>query len=167
MNKEKRIKILLWTAVVLWMAVIFAFSSQNSDNSSETSDVVVDSVMENFFSDLDGMSSLDIEKLKHILTFLVRKSGHFIEYAILGILFTCAVSRQKLHLIKCAGISFAASALYGVTDEIHQLLVPGRACRIFDVCVDSAGSFAGVAAVTLILYLISKKHRKIISTRFF
>lgn len=30
--------------------------------------------------------------------------------------------------------------LYALSDEIHQYFVPGRACRVFDVIVDTAGS---------------------------
>lgn len=161
MKKEYRIRTFLWIAVILWMAVIFAFSAQDSDASSDTSDPLVDSVMEGFFGSGHGLSEFDIERLRSVLTFLVRKSGHFIEYAILGVLLCCAVSRYRIGIIKSAAISFSASSLYGVTDEIHQLFVSGRACRLFDVFVDSAGSLAGVTAATVILWIYLKKHNKV------
>lgn len=45
--------------------------------------------------------------------------------------------------------------LYAVCDEIHQYFVPGRACRVFDVLVDTAGS----AFFLIISFLYSKFKR--------
>ena len=30
--------------------------------------------------------------------------------------------------------------LYAVSDEIHQSFVPGRACRLLDILIDTSGS---------------------------
>jgi VanZ family protein len=37
------------------------------------------------------------------------------------------------------------STLYGVSDELHQLFVPGRNCDWHDVVADAAGSLLGAA----------------------
>ena len=37
------------------------------------------------------------------------------------------------------------------TDEIHQYLVPGRACMFTDVCIDSVGALLGILFVTVIM----------------
>lgn len=37
----------------------------------------------------------------------------------------------------------AAASLYGVTDEIHQLFVPGRFCDPADWLVDTLGALTG------------------------
>lgn len=42
--------------------------------------------------------------------------------------------------------------LYAVSDEIHQYFVPGRACRIFDVTIDTLGS----SFFILVYFLYSK-----------
>ena len=39
------------------------------------------------------------------------------------------------------------STLYGVTDEYHQLFVPGRSFDVFDMAADAIGSVAGASAV--------------------
>ncbi len=45
----------------------------------------------------------------------------------------------------------AFSVFYGITDEIHQLFVPGRCFELFDVAADAAGSMAaGVASYRFI-----------------
>jgi VanZ family protein len=42
--------------------------------------------------------------------------------------------------------------LYAVSDEIHQSFVPGRACRLFDIFIDTSGS----VFFCLIYYILSK-----------
>lgn len=37
-------------------------------------------------------------------------------------------------------VTFAFCVLYGVSDEFHQLFVPGRSCEIGDLCADAAGA---------------------------
>jgi len=66
--------------------------------------------------------------------------AHFGEYAILGGLLALALERSDRALAAAA----MASA-YGVTDELHQLLVPGRKSDPVDWVVDTAGAIAGAA----------------------
>jgi VanZ family protein len=40
-------------------------------------------------------------------------------------------------------IAFIAASIYGITDEIHQLAVPGRDASVGDVLADSVGAFLG------------------------
>lgn len=47
-------------------------------------------------------------------------------------------------LAKLAFLAIIISLSYGVTDELHQLIVPGRSCDIMDFFADCAGSIAGV-----------------------
>lgn len=51
-------------------------------------------------------------------------------------------------------IAFTGTAFYAITDEIHQLFVPGRAFQLIDILVDSAGALIGVIASLIILKLI-------------
>ncbi|MBR9705029.1 teicoplanin resistance protein VanZ, partial [Candidatus Pacearchaeota archaeon] len=46
--------------------------------------------------------------------------------------------------------------LYGISDEIHQLFVLGRACTISDVLVDSIGIFS--AGYLYLLFLLGKRN---------
>lgn len=41
-------------------------------------------------------------------------------------------------------VSWIICTLYAGTDELHQYFVPGRACSLRDVCIDSAGALLGV-----------------------
>ena len=46
--------------------------------------------------------------------------------------------------------AFAIGALYAVSDEIHQIFVPGRSCELRDILIDSAGVLVGILAFQLL-----------------
>ena len=84
---------------------------------------------------------------------LVRKTAHFTEYALLGLLIRFCLQSWtggRKHLLPA---SWVFGTLYAVTDELHQLLTDGRAGRWKDVAIDSSGVLTGavIAAVVLVL----------------
>ncbi len=89
------------------------------------------------------------------LDLLIKKSGHILEYAILGLLMwrACAGSltaaasdvtvdgdrRLGLTLAMAAPLLAAAlGSLYAVSDELHQHFVPPRSSNLQDVALDMA-----------------------------
>lgn len=121
------------------MVLIFCFSADNADESTEKS---------NFFVQI--LESLPIS-LRDNLSFIVRKAAHFSIYALLGFLVSGVFSgKQKFYTI-------SVCFLYACTDEIHQYFVVGRACRFQDVMIDTAGSFFGILIFMLIYRLLRKK----------
>ena len=137
--KSKKITVICWIAVVLCMGAIFFFSSQPATVSQSVSDRFA------FLLKLPFGS------------FIVRKGAHFLEFAGLAVLIfnalhsTCGKFRPFT--------AFAITAIYGITDEIHQLFVEGRACRFFDWLVDCSGAAAAVIFVSLII-ILSQKYRR-------
>ena len=79
----------------------------------------------------------------------VRKTAHATEYAILAILLMNAVTS-----IHGCQVSLLISVDFAISDEIHQYFVPGRACMVGDVLIDSCGAAAGL----LIIILFRKVH---------
>jgi VanZ family protein len=75
------------------------------------------------------------------------KGIHFLEYAVLGWLCAGASSRSWPTAAAWRTASFAVfvSVLWGLSDEIHQALVPGRSSELGDLLADLAGSIAGAA----------------------
>ena len=71
---------------------------------------------------------------------------HFTAYALLGALFLRAfkTTRIKHHLKLIFTLSVLFSALYGISDEIHQSFVPYRTADYRDVLADILGSILGV-----------------------
>ena len=71
---------------------------------------------------------------------------HLAEYAMLGFLIYPYVSWRNMPLLLAA----AVATVYGVSDELHQLFVPGRECDFFDALTDCAGSIIGAYASKII-----------------
>jgi VanZ family protein len=75
------------------------------------------------------------------------KPTHSLGYALLGVLFTRALAGGLPKRISL-GVALAAVALttaYGITDEIHQMFVPGRFADVNDVVADAIGGALGAA----------------------
>jgi len=68
---------------------------------------------------------------------LLRKLAHAAEFAVLGVLLLRAVERPAL--------AFLLASAYAVSDEIHQIFVPGRLGSPLDVLIDVAGVAVGIA----------------------
>ena len=122
-------------APVFWMAVIFTLSHQPAAVSSGQSGVIVGHLQQA----MPGVSTA-------ILTFLVRKSAHIIAYFVLGVLIYRAlrVSIHRWRARTVASLALLSCSLYAVTDEIHQLFVPGRSGELRDVMIDSIAALVGV-----------------------
>ena len=156
----KSFRIPLWIAVVLWMALIFSFSMETAAESSASSGGFIRSLLETFDNDFLTLSNDDQHTKIESLSYIVRKSAHFCIFGMLGILVTSAVSTHGLSAKKTALFSLGICALYAVSDEVHQYFVPGRACMLRDMLIDTCGAACGVAAVSFLIYMV-RKHRKI------
>lgn len=77
----------------------------------------------------------------------IDKLVHFVEYNILGFLLMRAItgSDPKMTYMASLLLVFAIGAFYGLTDELHQSVVPGRFAAFSDFIFDSLGSLAGAA----------------------
>jgi VanZ family protein len=75
------------------------------------------------------------------------KALHFAEYAVLGWLCAGAASRSwpSAAAWRTAAFAVFVSALWGLSDEIHQAMVPGRSSELADLGADLFGSAAGAA----------------------
>lgn len=133
---EKR-RILAGILAILWMCMIFAFSAQESEESSEVSGAfsqqIVSGVGKLFHLNLNDE---ELRRIAYAIEAPVRKAAHMTEYAILSVLIYIWLGKWKLAIV-CA-------ALYAASDELHQRFVPGRAGRLSDIMIDSAGAVLGV-----------------------
>jgi VanZ family protein len=77
---------------------------------------------------------------------LMRKSAHFFAYLILGFLVSHALKNEAsaASAWKRRGISLASCILYAISDEFHQLFVPGRGPLVKDVFIDGSGAALGI-----------------------
>ena len=76
------------------------------------------------------------------------KGIHFVEYGVLAWLCAASASRTwpSAPAWRIVGFAIFISVLWGVSDEIHQAMVPGRTSEIADVIADLFGSIVGASA---------------------
>ena len=79
------------------------------------------------------------------------KVFHVLAYAVWGGLFAWAALRTwpGLRLGRVVVLAGLAGALYGLSDEIHQSLVPSRAADGLDLLADAAGAFLGAGCFVI------------------
>lgn len=75
------------------------------------------------------------------------KFSHFFAYLILSALLYFAFSLQEKYSVlknNPALISAGIASAYGIFDELHQMLIPGRSAELLDWVADFCGALAGV-----------------------
>ena len=146
----KKINIIL---LIIWMIVIFMFSQDSAVSSTEKSDTIASKIV-NIISDVTHNDN--IEYYIDSIIVLVRKTAHFLEYLILGVLFINVVKDYKSLTLGVYIFSVVFCMLYASSDEIHQLFISDRSGRIFDVFIDTMGSITGIS----LFYLIKNRKSK-------
>jgi len=134
-----------WLPVVIWMAAIFAASSDAE--SFEHSSRLLAPLLRWLFPQMS-------EDTVHLLVFLARKCAHLTEYAVLALLLWHALNQSKNNPKPWSWQQFRFTlllvALYAASDEFHQIFVPTRTAAIHDVVIDTIGG----AAALLTLWLV-------------
>lgn len=139
----------------LWMMFIFMMSQQNADTSTETSLRAGTLVAELVVPGYRDWPAAEQRALAMQIDYPVRKLAHASEYTVLGILYSLSVlsvsAIPKWRKLLCT--AFPLGVLYAMSDEFHQLFVPGRAGRVSDVLIDSSGVLLGIAIVSLFMHI--------------
>lgn len=136
-----------WSLLIGFMAVVFWFSDQTAIASTDTSSSFIETVL-----NIVTFSLLSPEKLTEIAILIetpVRKLAHFTLYFIMGLLsFNALYNSNQKSAKKLIIFSLLICFFYAVSDEVHQIFVPGRAGMIGDVIIDTAGSLSGIFLIT-------------------
>lgn len=76
---------------------------------------------------------------------------HFLEYAVFGFILIRAIRNSDENISGNAAvlITFLIGTFYGLTDELHQSVVPGRFASVYDFIFDSIGTFVGAIVFTM------------------
>ena len=132
-------KVWSWFFVIVWMFVIFYLSHQPASESSRLSLSVADWLLSVISVILpDGLFVFEP------FHFYIRKAAHFIAYFILGVLALRAFRVSGARGWKSVVCAFALSFVYAISDEFHQLFVPGRGAQVRDVLIDGLGALVGI-----------------------
>jgi len=130
----------LWkTAAVACAALIFELSTQTFGPAFSSG------LLRGFFGSLHlTISSANFGFLHHLL----RKLAHPTEYAVFAVLLYGSSSEvnpfawSPRRALWC----FLIAAAYSLTDEFHQIFVPGRGPSLADCGIDSVGGAVGLLA---------------------
>ncbi len=155
MKVKTIIKIIL---VILWMFVIFSFSSADGNTSSSMSNRFIIRLTETVKR--QKLTEAEKEKILERFDPFVRKAAHFIEFFILAILVFITLKDFNLTNKDLLTYTMLICILYATSDELHQLFVSRRAGRIFDVFIDSLGSLLAVSISLFINKLRKEKLNK-------
>ena len=135
MNKKR---VIIRIIIAVWLCLIWGHSLQPATVSEEES---------GFFLEYIG-KILPFLLTSDIGMFLLRKTAHFIEYLILGILLCVETKHEDKGFFKRFTM---IGLMIAFIDETIQLFVVGRSGEVRDMWID----FAGVALGTLITLAIS------------
>lgn len=138
--------------------VIFGFSKQNGDESSGISEKIATFLVEQ--ADHMGMITLtDENRAVYVekLQFPIRKGAHMTEYAVFGMLIFLALTVDGLMLRLRFYMTIFLVFIFACSDEIHQLYVPGRSGKFFDVCIDMLGCLFAMGILRIIILHLKKK----------
>lgn len=159
-NKKTCRQWVLLVMLILWMGMIFFFSAKPAVQSAKMSTSVGKMIGNIFIPEFDELGEEKQEIFAESIDFVVRKSAHACEYALLGILFFWNYGQRIKNWKRLAGISWLSVAVYAATDELHQVFVPGRSGQPSDVLLDSFGGLLGVVFSMIVYYLIARKKEK-------
>jgi len=98
-----------WVPVIIWIGVIFFFSSLPELKSGLKQD------------------------------FILRKIAHILEFAFLTILLIRATKQENLSIKKAITFSIIIAFFYALSDEYHQTFVLNRQGTLRDAGIDSIG----------------------------
>lgn len=133
------------------MGLIFSFSNDSGVVSTKKSDGFIIRTVETILG--RDLNDEEKEKWTTYLVVPVRKGAHVGVYLVLGLLVVSFINEFFVFNYKTILIACVVCFLYACSDEIHQLLVPGRSGQVKDVLLDFLGSLLGIVGY----YFIGKR----------
>ncbi len=125
-------KVVFSIVILILMVTIFILSAQPAEKSNALSK----SVTENILKDPTEQAVKDWNET-------VRKTAHFSLYLLLGMAVAGFCLCDPMTGWKRWLIPLLFCLCYAISDEIHQIFVPGRGCELSDILIDFAGSACG------------------------
>ncbi|MGH7786029.1 MAG: VanZ family protein [Candidatus Binatia bacterium] len=141
-----------WLPLALWLGVIFWLSG----------DQFSDEQTAEWLTSLPWLAALRLPPAAiELANLIVRKSAHFVEYAVLSMLAYRAVGASRpawsRRAVLLAAVALAVAC--ATVDELHQATTLTRTGSPKDVVIDSLGAFAGALSGAALLYRWTRRRR--------
>ena len=147
-SKNKKIAFYPWAAASLvCIVLIFLASSQTAAESSEVSGSLTRTIVVTVWNWFAKTRQEIPESLLDICETILRKAAHLFVFFVLGICTVNCIRQLTVKKLRAFWISLCWCSVYAVTDELHQLFVPGRAGMWQDWLIDTAGALLGIGVV--------------------
>ena len=157
--KTNILRIIFLILIIINSLIIFGFSSQNGEESSNLSKMIITKIA-NILNVKEENKTIFLDLGEKI----IRKLAHFSIYTLLGIWSISFLYTFNIKLKYQVIITSVWGFLYALTDEFHQMFSNGRHASIDDVIIDTLGVIFGLLLVLLILKvketIINKKLNK-------
>jgi len=146
---------ILFASAALFTLFIFFNSAKVAEASAAQSNGIVERICDTFTS--LGLKTPNPDTL----SFIIRKTGHFAEYFLLGFLSALGVtmiSYNKIHIVSSPIYCFSVALL----DEFAvQAATEGRSPEWRDCFIDLTGALLSTGAVILIVFFYEKRRKRI------
>jgi VanZ family protein len=92
----------------------------------------------------DSVPSVGVnDKLEHLLAY----------FGLSFLLYLTLLFQKKSIMLKKYAVLFTFLVIfaYGIMDEVHQLLIPGRSCELLDFLADMLGGIVGIIVLKILI----------------
>lgn len=154
-DKIKQKRIIYFILILIWMSLVFYFSHQPADDSTDTSSRVTEVIVK-IVSCVQDLSIDEKNKMVEILNPIIRKIAHYSIYTLGGFLVVNYINTYTLAERKKILYSIICGFIYACTDELHQFFIDGRSAQITDVLLDTLGVATGICLFLCVIEIVHK-----------
>ncbi|MBE6844719.1 MAG: VanZ family protein [Ruminococcus sp.] len=154
MKRKIILSIIITIPLIISMAMIFYFSSQDSGSSNNLSRDFTCAIAKRLFKSFPYMQTDVQGTIIYELNLFIRKAAHFSVFFFMSAFIYAETVIWVRSYFFSGVISVFISMVYAVIDEYHQSFTPGRTPMIKDVFIDTAGAILGAAACFCIISVI-------------
>lgn len=135
---------------IIWTTFIFSNSLKNGVSSEKMSLPIANSISKMF-------NEVGIKWDAETIEFFIRKTAHFCEFMLLGILVSLIFVFINRKFSYSYGLILFFITIIPVCDEFIQTFITGRSGQVRDVVLDFAGAFAGFIIIAVIKRITNRK----------
>ena len=161
-------KKILWILVIGWIAVIFYQGTREIEVSMNKSNQILETII-NVTEQVGGSASAPPIELHNTkdkvesrtsflsefpyeqLSYMIRKSAHFFEYAVLAILIGSLLHSYRYTWMNRIIYALFMVLLCAILDEYFQSFVDGRNSSVKDILIDFSGAIVGCLFLELMM----------------
>ena len=148
MKKHPRLSVIL-PMILIVLTLIFIWSNSLKDASESTGQSQTAAAL---FRQL-----FDVERQPfRFLYETLRKVAHFTEFALLGAETALLLLWNGKRRVRFCAVGILFCAVCAAVDECIQYFVPGRACMILDVGIDTAGSATALILLFFLAFCLAR-----------